>query len=102
MNGEGHDQTEDAESKQDGSTDPDTGDDSNEQEVIVIQDTGFTVKIQAPGIEPFDLQVHQLWFCISEYREMGRRGFSLFKYPLSCSGVSTGNGTGDPPSSYGP
>uniref|UniRef100_A0A674DUU2 Clustered mitochondria protein homolog n=1 Tax=Salmo trutta TaxID=8032 RepID=A0A674DUU2_SALTR len=26
-------------------------------EVIVIQDTGFTVKIQAPGTEPFDLQV---------------------------------------------
>uniref|UniRef100_A0A673GSE7 Clustered mitochondria protein homolog n=1 Tax=Sinocyclocheilus rhinocerous TaxID=307959 RepID=A0A673GSE7_9TELE len=31
--------------------------DDNEQEVIVIQDTGFTVKIQAPGTEPFDLQV---------------------------------------------
>ncbi|KAF5892619.1 clustered mitochondria protein isoform X1, partial [Clarias magur] len=58
MNGEGgHDQTGETESKQDGSTDPDAGDDSNEQEVIVIQDTGFTVKIQAPGIEPFDLQV---------------------------------------------
>ncbi|XP_026779997.3 clustered mitochondria protein homolog isoform X2 [Pangasianodon hypophthalmus] len=58
MNGDGgHDQTEETESKQDGSTDPDAGDDSNEQEVIVIQDTGFTVKIQAPGIEPFDLQV---------------------------------------------
>ncbi|XP_060704008.1 clustered mitochondria protein homolog isoform X1 [Hemiscyllium ocellatum] len=32
-------------------------DDGNEQEVIVIQDTGFTVKIHVPGIEPFDLQV---------------------------------------------
>ncbi|XP_072325852.1 clustered mitochondria protein homolog isoform X2 [Scyliorhinus torazame] len=32
-------------------------DDGNEQEVIVIQDTGFTVKMHAPGIEPFDLQV---------------------------------------------
>ncbi|XP_069766359.1 clustered mitochondria protein homolog isoform X2 [Narcine bancroftii] len=32
-------------------------DDGNEQEVIVIQDTGFTVKIYAPAIEPFDLQV---------------------------------------------
>ncbi|XP_059829435.1 clustered mitochondria protein homolog isoform X2 [Hypanus sabinus] len=38
--------------------DGETGaDDGNEQEVIVIQDTGFTVKIHAPGIEPFDLQV---------------------------------------------
>ncbi|KAL0973150.1 hypothetical protein UPYG_G00199620 [Umbra pygmaea] len=45
------------ESKQDGGGDADGGEDSNEQEVIVIQDTGFTVKIQAPGTEPFDLQV---------------------------------------------
>lgn len=35
----------------------DHGDDGNDQEVIVIQDTGFTVKIHAPGIDPFDLQV---------------------------------------------
>ncbi|XP_051535866.1 clustered mitochondria protein homolog isoform X3 [Myxocyprinus asiaticus] len=58
MNGDGgHDQAEDADSKQDGSADAESGEDSNEQEVIVIQDTGFTVKIQAPGTEPFDLQV---------------------------------------------
>lgn len=56
VNGDG-DHTEDGESKQDGSSDADGGEDSNEQEVIVIQDTGFTVKIQAPGTEPFDLQV---------------------------------------------
>uniref|UniRef100_A0A667X7M9 Clustered mitochondria protein homolog n=1 Tax=Myripristis murdjan TaxID=586833 RepID=A0A667X7M9_9TELE len=48
---------EEAESKQDGSGEADGGEESNEQEVIVIQDTGFTVKIQAPGTEPFDLQV---------------------------------------------
>ena len=58
VNGDGaHEHTEEAESKQDGSGDADGGEDSNEQEVIVIQDTGFTVKIQAPGTEPFDLQV---------------------------------------------
>uniref|UniRef100_A0A6Q2Y1Z8 Clustered mitochondria protein homolog n=1 Tax=Esox lucius TaxID=8010 RepID=A0A6Q2Y1Z8_ESOLU len=56
MNGGGaHNHLE--ESKQDGAGDTDGGEDSNEQEVIVIQDTGFTVKIQAPGTEPFDLQV---------------------------------------------
>ncbi|XP_056119447.1 clustered mitochondria protein homolog isoform X2 [Rhinichthys klamathensis goyatoka] len=55
MNGDaGH---EEADSKQDGSADADLAEDANEQEVIVIQDTGFTVKIQAPGTEPFDLQV---------------------------------------------
>ncbi|XP_051719412.1 clustered mitochondria protein homolog isoform X1 [Ctenopharyngodon idella] len=58
MNGDaGHDQAEEADSKQDGSADADSAEDANEQEVIVIQDTGFTVKIQAPGTEPFDLQV---------------------------------------------
>ncbi|XP_036392157.1 clustered mitochondria protein homolog isoform X2 [Megalops cyprinoides] len=58
MNGDGsHDHTEEAGSKQEGGGDTDQGEDANEQEVIVIQDTGFTVKIQAPGTEPFDLQV---------------------------------------------
>lgn len=58
VNGNGaHGHTEEAESKQDGNGETDGGEESNEQEVIVIQDTGFTVKIQAPGTEPFDLQV---------------------------------------------
>lgn len=58
VNGDGaHERTEEAESKQDGNGEADGGEESNEQEVIVIQDTGFTVKIQAPGTEPFDLQV---------------------------------------------
>lgn len=58
MNGDGaHEHTEEAESKQDGNSEADGEEESNEQEVIVIQDTGFTVKIQAPGTEPFDLQV---------------------------------------------
>ncbi|GAA6225019.1 clustered mitochondria protein homolog [Lates japonicus] len=58
VNGDGaHEHTEEAESKQDGTAEADGGEESNEQEVIVIQDTGFTVKIQAPGTEPFDLQV---------------------------------------------
>lgn len=76
MNGDGgHEQTEETEFKQDGSTDPDAGDDSNEQEVIVIQDTGFTVKIQAPGIEPFDLQVHQSCSCFSIQRHEKKNFF---------------------------
>uniref|UniRef100_A0AAZ3S3H4 Clustered mitochondria protein homolog n=1 Tax=Oncorhynchus tshawytscha TaxID=74940 RepID=A0AAZ3S3H4_ONCTS len=57
MNGGGAHNLSEEESKQDGAGDTDGGEDSNEQEVIVIQDTGFTVKIQAPGTEPFDLQV---------------------------------------------
>lgn len=35
------------------------GEETTGQEVIVIQDTGFTVKILAPGIEPFSLQVRR-------------------------------------------
>lgn len=53
---EAHTPPEEAELKQDGNGVADAGEESNEQEVIVIQDTGFTVKIQAPGTEPFDLQ----------------------------------------------
>ncbi len=39
---------------------------SMDQEVILIQDTGFTIKIAAPGTEPFDLQVifsHHIFSC---------------------------------------
>ncbi|XP_011646546.1 clustered mitochondria protein homolog [Pogonomyrmex barbatus] len=33
---------------------------SNEQEVVFIQDMGFTVKIISPGSEPFDIQVSSM------------------------------------------
>lgn len=58
VNGNGnHEHSDEAEAKQDAADETDGGEESNDQEVIVIQDTGFTVKIQAPGTEPFDLQV---------------------------------------------
>ncbi|XP_047247656.1 clustered mitochondria protein homolog isoform X3 [Girardinichthys multiradiatus] len=56
VNGDGA-HTEEGELKQDRNSEADGGEDSSDQEVIVIQDTGFTIKIQAPGTEPFDLQV---------------------------------------------
>lgn len=62
-----HEHTEETDSKQDGNGEADGGEESNEQEVIVIQDTGFTVKIQAPGTEPFDLQVR---ICCSSLRKL--------------------------------
>ncbi|XP_067866633.1 clustered mitochondria protein homolog isoform X2 [Heterodontus francisci] len=52
--GHDHSEMENHNEREDGET---RVDDGNEQEVIVIQDTGFTVKIHVPGIEPFDLQV---------------------------------------------
>lgn len=33
---------------------------SNDQEVVFIQDLGFTVKIVSPGSEPFDIQVSSM------------------------------------------
>ena len=30
----------------------------DEQEVVIIQDTGFTIKIQTPGLDPFELPVN--------------------------------------------
>lgn len=35
-------------------------DGTNEQEVVFIQDMGFTVKIISPGAEPFDIQVSSM------------------------------------------
>lgn len=35
-------------------------DGTNEQEVVFIQDMGFTVKIVSPGSEPFDIQVSSM------------------------------------------
>ena len=32
----------------------------SDQDVVFIQDTGFTVKVVAPSLEPFDIQVSQL------------------------------------------
>ncbi len=29
----------------------------DEQDVVFVQDVGFTIKIMAPGVEPFDIQV---------------------------------------------
>ena len=29
----------------------------NDQEVVFIQDLGFNVKVAAPGVEPFEIQV---------------------------------------------
>ncbi|XP_078278905.1 clustered mitochondria protein homolog isoform X1 [Rhinoraja longicauda] len=52
--GHSHAEAEDHNEKGEGET---RADDGNDQEVIVIQDTGFTVRMHAPGIEPFDLQV---------------------------------------------
>ena len=30
----------------------------SDQDVVFIQDTGFTVKVVAPNLEPFDIQVN--------------------------------------------
>lgn len=43
--------------RENGLDEAEQGEETTGQEVIVIQDTGFSVKILAPGIEPFSLQV---------------------------------------------
>ncbi|XP_074045317.1 clustered mitochondria protein homolog isoform X2 [Macrotis lagotis] len=45
------------EPKENGHGEAEPSDEASGQEVIVIQDTGFTVKISVPGIETFSLQV---------------------------------------------
>ncbi|XP_043225112.1 clustered mitochondria protein homolog isoform X2 [Amphibalanus amphitrite] len=41
-------------------TDKDGKKDDKDQEVVFIQDVGFTVKMYAPGLEPFDIQVSSM------------------------------------------
>ena len=79
--------------KEDGTSEPprengldegEPGDETTGQEVIVIQDTGFSVKILAPGIEPFSLQVRWRKVCwgpglslLLERRRFGSQALSL-------------------------
>lgn len=58
--------------RENGLDDTEPGEETTGQEVIVIQDTGFSVKILAPGIESFSLQVR--WG-----RGTGDQGLSLFE-----------------------
>ena len=37
----------------------------SDQDVVFIQDTGFTVKVVAPNLEPFDIQVVICLLCIN-------------------------------------
>lgn len=46
---------------------------SNEQEVVFIQDMGFTVKIVSPGAEPFDIQVSSM-----ELVQVGEKVYAQF------------------------
>lgn len=59
--------------RENGLDEAEAGDETTGQEVIVIQDTGFSVKILAPGIEPFSLQVR--W-------RKGHRGLRLEAFLL--------------------
>jgi len=55
------DKNEDNKNSNKNEKDADKGKDvSNEQEVVFIQDMGFTVKIVSPGSEPFDIQVSSM------------------------------------------
>nr|CAI5864207.1 unnamed protein product [Callosobruchus analis] len=38
----------------------DEAEDKNKDEVVFIQDIGFSVKIHSPGAEPFDIQVSSM------------------------------------------
>nr|XP_020666387.1 clustered mitochondria protein homolog [Pogona vitticeps] len=57
MNGNGLHENHKDETRENGHEEPAPAEEGNDHEVIVIQDTGFTVKIHAPGVEPFPLQV---------------------------------------------
>lgn len=98
MNGSGpHDSLKgEKDARQNGHEEADPGEDGNDQEVIVIQDTGFTVKICAPGIEPFSLQVPPVASWAGKLRQHWRRRGELGHAQL-CPFSQAGKGIGDLP-----
>jgi hypothetical protein len=46
--------------KTEGSTDAEASNTNNDSELILIQDNAFTIKIQVPNLEPFELQVGRI------------------------------------------
>lgn len=65
------------------------GDETTGQEVIVIQDTGFSVKILAPGIEPFSLQVRWRKMCWEPASTtlLERSMFESQAFVFACAGL---------------
>lgn len=98
MNGSGpHDSLKgEKDARQNGHEEADPGEDGNDQEVIVIQDTGFTVKICAPGIEPFSLQVPPVASWAGKLRQHWRRRGEL-GHAQHCPFSQAGKGIGDLP-----
>ena len=52
------DNSEDKENTKDKESEP-----RDEQDLVFVQDVGFTVKINAPGVEQFDIQVSCVLLC---------------------------------------
>ncbi len=45
-----------------------------ERDVLLIHDTGFNIKIDAPGIEPFDLPVSSILYRVSDFPSSHENG----------------------------
>ena len=50
--------------------------DDKDQDVVFVQDVGFTVKIIAPNLEPFDIQVKAIFFTLICFK-VRRSNFSV-------------------------
>ncbi|XP_029648637.1 clustered mitochondria protein homolog [Octopus sinensis] len=66
---------------------------NNEQEIVLIQDTGFTVKIVCPGTEPFDLTVSCMELVQEIHQVLMDREDTCHKtcFSLQCDGVTLDN-----------
>lgn len=69
--------------RENGLDEAEPGEETTGQEVIVIQDTGFSVKILAPGIEPFSLQVRWWRGSVDQGLSLSGRGWKATLCPCS-------------------
>ncbi|GAB1604633.1 clustered mitochondria protein homolog [Argonauta hians] len=76
-----------------GSAAANENDKNNEQEIVVIQDTGFTVKIVCPGTEPFDLTVSCMELVQEIHQVLMDREDTCHKtcFSLQCDGITLDN-----------
>ena len=78
-------------SKEDNVTENKDAEKKDDQDVVFVQDVGFTVKIIAPNLEPFDIQVSPQKYSVYIFSKFMRfhiffrcHPWNLFKRFINC------------------
>ena len=80
-------------SKEDNVTENKDAEKKDDQDVVFVQDVGFTVKIIAPNLEPFDIQVSPEKYCVLFSKRFHMFFFSGVIHGTCSRDTSTVNGS---------